>query len=157
MLPLIIAVLLLSAPRTTLAQDGPAQQATNSKDPQAVAIAAKALAAMGAQALPSYQDTVATGTLTVYVNGLSVKYPITIKCKGMQETRVEVGMEKGINVRIMNAGKAVIQRPDGTIRVLSSNNTIAERVNHIPLLSILAEYDSTNVSLQYVGSQCCLN
>ena len=60
-------------------------------------------------------------------------------------------MAKGTNVRIMNQGKAAILRPDGSVKTLNSNNTFYEHVNHIPLLSLLAEYASGNVNLLYKG------
>src|SRR5256885_16606761 len=61
------------------------------KDPEAVAVVQKALAAMGgAQALLYYQDSEATGNATVYGGGTQATYPITLKSKGTQETRVEI-------------------------------------------------------------------
>jgi len=123
------------------------------KDPQAISIAQSALAAMGgASALLSYQDSEASGTFTVYATNPAVSYPITLKCKGMRETRVELQLPKGTNVRIVNTGRGVIERPDGTVRHLTMNNTIAERVNHIPRLSILNEYLNSNISVQYQGT-----
>jgi len=124
------------------------------KDAQAVAVAAKAFAAMGGtQALLSYQDSQATGTLTVYPQGSTpVNYPITIKTKTTQLTRVEVQESKGTNIRILNTGQAAIQRPDGTVIQLLMNNTFAERVRYIPLLSILAEYSDSDIQLLYQGT-----
>src|SRR5947208_10335741 len=72
------------------------QQFTITKNPQAIAIAQKALAAMGgAQALLAYQDSQATGTYTVYGGLTPTTYPITLKCKGTQETRVELQKPSG--------------------------------------------------------------
>ncbi len=127
-------------------------QFTITKDPQAVAVAEKALAAMGGvQALLSYQDSQATGTLTLYGGSAPVAYPITLKCKGTQKTRVEVQKSDGTNVRIMNQGQAVVEKSDGTVVKLVTNNTLAERVNHIPLLSILGEYQGGSIQVQYLG------
>ncbi len=138
---------------TSALQAGTTAQFTITKDPQALVIVQKALAAMGgSQALLAYQDSLATGTLTTYAGGNQFKYPITLKCKGTQETRVEVLKPEGTNIRILNQGVAAIQRPDGTIRNLLTNNTVAERVNHIPLLSILADYQNADISVQYLGT-----
>ncbi len=127
-------------------------QLTITKDPQAVAVAQTALTAMGGvQALLSYQDSQAAGTVTVYGGSTPVSYPITLKCKGTQETRVEVQKPSGTSVRIVNQGQGVIERPDGTVIHLLMNNTLAERVNHIPLLSILGESQNGNIQLLYQG------
>jgi hypothetical protein len=56
-------------------------------------------------------------------------------------------LPKGINVRIVNQGQGAIVRPDGSVKTLYSNNTFYEHVNHVPLLSVLAEYASGNVNL----------
>jgi hypothetical protein len=129
------------------------QQFTITKDPQAIAVAQKALAAMGgAQALLAYQDSQATGNYTVYGGLTPTTYPITLKCKGTQETRVELQKPSGTAVRVVNQGQGAISRPDGSVIHLLMNNTLAERVNHIPLLSILAEYQNGNISIQYQGT-----
>jgi len=123
------------------------------QDAQAVAVAQSAFAAMGgAQAILGYQDSLASGTITIYAGDNPVSYSITMKSKGLRETRVELQMQKGINVRISNQGQATIIRPDGTIKTLDSNNTFYEHVNHIPLLSVLADYAGGNVNLLYQGT-----
>ena len=123
------------------------------QDPQAVAVAQAAFAAMGgAQAVLGYQDSLASGTATIYAGDSPVSYPITMKSKGLRETRVELQMPKGMNVRISNQGQGTIIRPDGTIKTLDTNNTFYEHVNHIPLLSVLAEYAGGNVNLLYQGT-----
>ncbi len=67
-----------------------AQQYQVQQNSQAVTIAQTAFSAMGgSSAFSAYQDSVATGTLTLYVGG-TVSYPITSKTKGTQETRIEV-------------------------------------------------------------------
>jgi hypothetical protein len=92
--------------------------------------------------------------LTVYQEGktLTTSFPITLKSKGFHETRVELQMPEGPNIRIMNQGKAVIRKSDGTVQALGLNNTTGERVRLIPLLSLLAEYQSANVSVAYQGT-----
>jgi hypothetical protein len=122
------------------------------QDPQAVAVAQAAFTAMGgAQAIAGYQDSLASGTVTLSVGGNPVSYPITMKSKGLRETRVELQMPKGTNVRIVNQGQGAILRPDGSVKPLYSNNTFYEHVNHVPLLSVLAEYANGNVNLIYKG------
>jgi hypothetical protein len=123
------------------------------QDPQAVAVAQAAFTAMGgAQAIAGYQDSMASGTVTITAGGNPVAYPITVKSKGLRETRVELQLPKGTNVRIVNQGQGAILRPDGSAKSLYSNNTFYEHVNHIPLLSVLAEYANGNVNLLYKGT-----
>ncbi len=122
------------------------------QDPQAVAVVQAAFVAMGgAQAVAAYQDSVASGTVTIYTGGTPVSYPITMKSKGLRETRSELQLPKGSNVRIVNQGQGAILRPDGSVKPLYSNNTFYEHVNHVPILSVLAEYASGNVNLLYNG------
>jgi hypothetical protein len=129
------------------------QQFTVVKDPQAVAVIQTAITAMGgAQALLNYQDSVANGTLTKSVGSNPVSFPIVLMSKGRQETRVELQRANGMSVRIVNQGQGAIQRADGTVVHLSMNNTLAERVNHVPLLSILADYQDGKIALAYRGS-----
>jgi hypothetical protein len=52
----------------------------------------------------------------------------------------------------MNQGQAAIQRPDGSVRSLYSNNTFSEHVEHVPLLSVLAEIANGNTNLIYRGT-----
>jgi hypothetical protein len=122
------------------------------RDPQAVVVAQAAFTVMGgAQAIAGYQDSLASGTVTISAGGNQVSYPITMKSKGLRETRVELQMPKGTNARIVNQGQGAIVRPDGTVKSLYSNNTFSEYVNHVPLLSVLADYASGNVNLIYKG------
>jgi hypothetical protein len=123
------------------------------QDPQAVAVAQAAFTAMGgAQGIAGYQDSVASGTVTKSVGGNPVSYPITMKSKGLRETRTELQLPKGINVRIVNQGQGVIVRPDGSVKALDPNNTFYEHVGHVPLLSALAEFQNENVNLLYQGT-----
>jgi hypothetical protein len=124
------------------------------QDPQAVAVAKAAFMAMGGpQALAGYQDSLSSGTITIYSGGSPVSYPIILKSKGLWETRVELQKPSGTNVRIANQGQGAILRPDGSVKTLNSNNTFYEHVNHVPLLSLLAEYANGHVNLLCKGMQ----
>lgn len=123
------------------------------QDAQAIAVAKAAFDAMGGvKAFLDYQDSVATGTVTIYSGGNPVSCSITIKSKGLRQTRAELQMEKGTNVRIVSKGQGAIIRPDGRVKILDSNNTFYEHVNHLPLLSVLAEYGGGHVNLIYQGT-----
>jgi hypothetical protein len=146
---LILLCAVVATPRDILA----ASKYQLRLDPQAVAVAQAAFTAMGgAQAVAGYQDCLASGTAAIATGGNSVSYPITVKSKGLRKTRIELQMPTGTNVRIMNQGQAAIQRPDGTVRSLYSNNTFVEHVDHVPLLSVLSEIGNGNVNLIYQGT-----
>jgi outer membrane lipoprotein-sorting protein len=123
------------------------------KDPKATIIAQTAVTAMGGNSgILSYQDSMATGTLTLDQGGHPTTFPIMLKSKGTHETRIEVQTPNGIRVRILKEGRAALQKPDGTVQTLATNNSVGERVGHIPLLSLLAEYQSSDTSVTYEGT-----
>jgi hypothetical protein len=121
-------------------------------DPQALAVAQAAFTAMGGtQAITGYQDCLASGTATIYAGGTPISYPITLKSKGLRETRVELQKANGTSIRIVNQGQGAIVRPDGSVKTLYSNNTFYEHVNHVPLLSVLGVFGGGSVNLLYKG------
>jgi hypothetical protein len=134
MRPIGIAALFLASILTTMTLNaGAGKQAPQpfkvTKDAQAMTVAATAFTAMGGtQAFLTYQDALASGTYTSYLGGTPSSYPIVFKSKGTQETRVELQKEKGTNVRIVNTGQGVLEKPDGTFQSLATDNTLAERV-----------------------------
>lgn len=149
-LPFIFACLLIAGLTTAYAAT---KQYQVTVDPQALLVAKAAFTAMGGtQAIAQYQDSLASGTATIYTGGTSVSYPITVKSKGLRETRVELQTPKGMNVRIANQGQAAILRPDGSTKTLDSNNTFHEHIDHIPVLSVLCEFATGNVNLLYKGT-----
>lgn len=129
-----------------------ARPAAVTKNPQAISIVQAALAAAaGPPGLAGYQDAVAQGTLHLTI-GKAADMPIVLKCKGPDMTRVETHQPKGKSIRIVNQGVGVYQQPDGHVRHLLMNNTLAERANFIPVFSLLAEYQNPAVSVEYVGT-----
>jgi hypothetical protein len=116
---------------------GTAQQvATITKDAAGIAAVQRTLAVMGSAQTVS--DVVCTGTLTL-AKEQDRTVNIIIKSKGTQMTRTETTGPKGTTVRIVNHGTGAITNPDGSVGKLVLNNTIAERVSHIPALSLLSE------------------
>lgn len=91
-------------------------------------------------------DSLTTGQVQTFVpDGTSVTLPMVKKSKGTKMIRTEVQRPEGARVLIVNSGTGAVQNPDGTVRSQSSNNTVAERVEHIPALSILSEWQSSSV------------
>jgi hypothetical protein len=151
----MLAALLLALFSTpaSLAETPGKQSFKIAKNPTAMIIAENAVNAMGGTAaIKSYQDSLATGTLTLYQGDKPTTFPITLKSKGTHETRIELQTPDGIQVRILNQGRGAIQRPDGTVKTPGLNNLVGERVGHIPLLSLLSEYQNPDISLVYQGT-----
>ena len=129
-----------------------------SKDAGAVALIQNALTAMNpTQAGLTYVDSVATGTLTTFFNGQGVDTPVTLKSKGTMESRIETQTAKGTNVGIFNNGQAASLRPDGSVRKVNSISTLVERVDYIPLFSLLSEWQNPNVMIENVGTSAVAN
>lgn len=123
------------------------------RDPQAIALVQQTFAAMGSAQALLLQDSVATGQATIFKpDGTSTTLPITKKSKGTTMVRIELQRPEGMQVRILNNGAAAIQKPDGSVESLITNNTVAERVQHIPALSLLSDWANTSMELKYVGS-----
>ncbi len=122
------------------------------RDQLAITIVRQTVAAMAETgALLAYQDSVATGTLTVFRTTGPLTYPASLKTKGGAKTRFEFQSPDGRTSRILNQGQGVVIGPDGVVRRLASSNTVEERVTHIPVLSIVSEAQNDNVVLRYVG------
>jgi hypothetical protein len=66
--------------------------------------------------------------------------------------RTEVQRPEGTRLIILNNGIGAVQNPDGTSRSLFSNNTVAARVAHIPVLSFLSEWQSPTTEISFVRS-----
>ena len=122
------------------------------KDPAGLAIAQQAMAAMaGTQGVPGYQDSLTTGTLTL-PGDKPKTFSVALKTKGTQQLRVELTSADGTRVRVLKQGQAAIQYPDGKIRKLLMNNTLTERVSHLPIFSLLAESNDPSVIAEHVGA-----
>lgn len=122
------------------------------RDTQAIAMIQQSLQAMGGtQSVTTLQDSRATGTVSYLTAGGTVSAPVVIECKGTRMVRWGVQTPNGDRVRILNHGQAVMQLPNGKVRRLSASNTLAERVSHIPVLSLLSEWSNPSVELHYLG------
>lgn len=123
-----------------------------SRDTQALAILPQLLAANGATVLASVSDTEATATADYFVSGNPATASVIIKSKGTSMVRWEIQLPGGTQVRVLNRGRAALQLPSGKVRKLSATNTVAERVNHLPALTVLSEWTDPSRSLSYVGT-----
>ena len=121
------------------------------RDPQAILIIQQSLAAMGGVQLAAIQDSQVAGTIQHSRPDGSLRMHVIIKSKGTKLLRYEVQTQNGTRLRILNRGRAVIHTPAGHVRQLSINNTLAERISHIPILSLLGDWADPAIEIQYVG------
>jgi len=123
------------------------------KDQQAIGIVQSALEALGGLNIAAtYSDSVTIATASIHETNAEIEVPVTIKTKGSREMRSEMHMPKGLTVRILNNGRSILQRPNGKVQKLSMNNAVGERIEHIPLFSMLSEYAHPDISVQYKGT-----
>jgi hypothetical protein len=128
-------------------------QSAARKDPTAVSLIQGTLTAMGCGQALGFQDSLASGTAQVYAPaGTFQTFPIVKKTIGTTLTRTELQAQDGTHIRILNNGVAALVRPNGTSKRLIINNTVVERAQHIPCLSLLPEFQATNIDVQYVGT-----
>ena len=154
-LSLLLVFPLVALPRPHRGQQTatPSTQSSPQRDPQAITLVQQSLAAMGTTQALLLGDAVATGQAQIFKpDGTSTSFPITKKSIGTTMVRTELQRPEGTQVRVMNGGAAAIQMASGSIRRLVANNTVAERVEHIPALSILCEWGDTNMELVYLGT-----
>jgi hypothetical protein len=128
------------------------QTAALQRDVQAISLLQQCLAAMGGAQALLLQDSVAIGEAQTFLpDGTTVTLPIVKKSKGTRMVRTELQRPEGTRIRVVNGGVGGIRNPDGTTRKQFSNNTVAERIEHIPALSILSEWQSSNIEIRYIG------
>jgi hypothetical protein len=140
-LPSLFSILVFSAA---------AQQVAINKDTQAMTIAATAMSAMGtATALALNDSQTSANVYPAFADATGV--PVSIETSGTKKKRATTKMAKGLMVRIVNSGVGQLIQPDGTVSPLSLDITLAERVDHIPALSLLAEANDPAVDVLYVG------
>ncbi len=121
------------------------------RDPQAVAIAQRALLAMGGANLPTIQDTVARGTVTFAEDGSPTQGTLTLKTRGLRQLRADFVMSGGTSSAVYNAGRGAMRNADGTVRQYGWAQTINKRADHLPLFSMLAEYADPSVGVRLPG------
>ncbi|MGH9713865.1 MAG: hypothetical protein ACRD5M_11265 [Candidatus Acidiferrales bacterium] len=141
---LCIAAVALNFPSTNFAQQ-------MQSDPTAITIATRSLTAMGAAAPTTLVDSRAVGVLTMYFDS-PVQMPITLESEGLTRTRVALQQPTGTSIRVLNSGQAAFQNPDGTVRQLTEVNLFAERVGHIPAMSLLTEIQNPAALVEFVSS-----
>ncbi len=139
----------------SLSQSASAQTATSSqtpiRDPQAIALASRSLAAMGAPSASPQTNSRATGLLTMQFD-TPVTANVVLESKGLTESRGEMQQPNGTSVRVLQGGQAAIKNADGSIRRLNQVNTFCEHVGYIPVFSLLAEAPNPTAQVELITS-----
>src|SRR6185369_8608947 len=123
------------------------------RDPAAVALAQKSVAAMGGSNLASYLDLTASGSITIAAGtrGTANTYPLVIKAKGTHELRTEIGKPNGAQLWATDGNSGCMTYGQTSMPV-AFQNLVAQRVDFFPVLSLLSEYASSNMNLQNAGT-----
>jgi len=126
-----------------------AQQTALPKDPVAVAIAQQALGIDG----PPISSSTGIAILgSIQLAGDSSARAIRVYSLGNSKVRTEIDQAEGMSTGVLNSGKASYQFPTGKVIRLKSVNSVAERLNIVPTLSLLAEYAADYVQVEYLGT-----
>jgi len=139
-LPLLLSALIALVGITSAQQSQPV---VAQRDPQAISLITKSLAAMGLPASPAL-ETLAQGTLT---DNTGQPNPITFETAGLDRVRQNVGSDFSF---VSNAGNGFLML-QGVRHSLTFWTTKYQRPGHLPGLSLIADYLSSNFQAQYVG------
>jgi hypothetical protein len=118
------------------------------KDPQAISLVQNIIAASGL----TVHDNVGSETLgTITLAGDNTPHPIRILTLGNNRSRIEIGRSQGKSIRVLNMGRGIYQSESGTVTHLNPLNTLSARIEHMPVLSLMSDYASPSVKLDYIG------
>jgi hypothetical protein len=122
-------------------------QQTVTKDPTAMAIVQKSLAAMGSG--QNFVDVQAVGTTTVYGDS-AVSYPITLQATGTASIQSVISKPSGTRTYVTDGTNVCA---DNTLVDLSPDASPAlafRRIDFVPALTILNDYADPNLQVSYV-------
>lgn len=144
MVRVVLPVVIVLSAVSLKAQDPP------KRDPQALALLARSLAAMGGPALSGVSDTRAEIILRSNANGAVIEHSAVLKTLGRKAWRIEGGAADKNSASVVN-GDWGSSRTDGELREFPTV-AVAEAGNwRIPWLSIIADWNEPEVEVIYVG------
>lgn len=133
------------------AQQSP-PSSTPTRDPQALSILTQCLqAAGGSQAVSTIQDFTGSGTITYYSAGEQVQGTVTVKGRGLTQSRVDASLSDGVHSWIVSKGATFEKNPDGSTSPLPSQNAVKPASATFPLPYLLSVLQDTSVSVSYGG------
>lgn len=149
----LTATLLASAiliPALTQAQQ--ASLPTVQRDPQAIAILQRALAALGGATQPLPASLSASGSYIGFGAGTPVPYSLRMEALGPDKVRWDVGSPSGTVTTIIRGTAGWRLDIDGT-EVLSVADLIGKGPENIPLWALANWASSSKVSVAFVGPE----
>src|SRR4051812_44545004 len=115
------------------------------KDSTAMALAKKSISSSSSQPVSAIGDLKALGNVTVYGDTGSATYPVVLKGRGTTRLRYEVQKPKTTDSYVLNGGDSCLTL-SGSAKPGVSNNSFAQRVDFVPVLSLLSEYANGDVN-----------
>jgi len=152
--PLAVAILVVFSvlPVSVLARQSAQTPTVPTRDPQAIAILNRSLAAMGGQGIAAIQDTVVKGTVSSLGNQDPTTGDVTITTKGTSMIRTDAaGGGKNSSV-IFNSGREMRDLGRGWQKA-PSGNANQKRIEHLPALMLAYEVVRNELSAEYVGEE----
>lgn len=119
------------------------RQASTTRDSTAIAVIQQSLAALGLPAT-STLETIAQGTLT---DGSGETSSLTVETAGVDRIRFNIGSDYSF---VTNAGSGFVIKQDKR-HLLAAWSTKYRRVDHLPSLFLMTEYQNPNFQAKYVA------
>ena len=146
---LMLAFCLLLIPFTARSQQ------TAIQNPQAVALATQALAALSARTPVS--DITLTGTATRTAGSDAETGSVTLQALGNSNSRFDFVSTAGTSSEIRNASGGAPQgswiTPDGVSHAMATHNTFTDAAWFAPELTVLSQLSNPNLMVSYVGQE----
>jgi hypothetical protein len=126
-----------------------AQQSSTAREPQAIAVLQKAVAAMG-NTLPA--DSVATGTVTLVEGSRTEEGTIRIATRGADQTSEDITLPSGQRVVVYSNGDAKeitgSQSANPPLQLI-----VTDQCPDFPLPLILSTLNNPDEAFQYIGAE----
>jgi hypothetical protein len=120
------------------------------RDPKALAIAQHALSAMGYTSIALGRNTVVHGKVTYVRPDLSKDGTVTFKTGGAGQFRTEINLDGTTRSAVYNGGMGAESDSAGTATSLRREDTLNKSSDHLPGLTLLAEYSDPAVNVHLV-------
>src|SRR5437870_4464192 len=128
-----------------------AAQQPPQRDPQAVLIAQRALAAMGSAGGAPDFETIAQGAVTLLGTEGSVQGTVVLKTGRLGQLRGDYVIGGQPSAVVYNGGRGVQQVANGKVEQVPLSMAVYKRADHFPVLSMLAEFADPSVGVHLLG------
>jgi hypothetical protein len=122
------------------------------RDPQAIAILAKSLAASGgASILSGVHDYTAIGSITYFWAGEEVRGTVTLKGRGSGQFRLEATIAGEVRSWATNNGTGFVKELNGSVRSIPYQNSVNFGNLAFPVVHLAAALQDPSTSISYIG------